>query len=128
MLLFKKTYKRDHGRLSMSIFAAQNVIDQCFALEDTCTPSIVQTTTWSFGDASAEPAGEGWRAYVLPEYCRLLTFYHKRALNRQTEGSGLAQSAACLSGRQSYFNKLQYAYDSHKMINFKKMHSYPLFP
>ncbi len=69
-----------------------------------------------------------WRAHVLPEYWRLLTFHHKRALNRQTEGSGLAQSAACLSGRQSHFNKLQYAYDSHKMITFKKMHCYALFP
>ncbi len=68
-----------------------------------------------------------WRAYVLPEYWRLFTFYHKRALNRQTEGSGLAQSAACLSGRQSHFNKLQYAYDSHKMINFKKCIPTPYF-
>ncbi len=38
-----------------------------------------------------------WRAYMLPEYWRLLLFYHKRVLSRQTEGSGLAQSAACLS-------------------------------
>ncbi len=51
-----------------------------------------------------------------------------RALNRQAEGSGLAQSAAYLSGRQSHLNKLQYAYVSRKMINFKKMHAYPLFP
>ncbi len=47
-----------------------------------------------------------WRAYVLPEYWRLLTFYHKRILNRQTEGSGLAQSATCLSVWQSHFKKL----------------------
>ncbi len=61
-----------------------------------------------------------WRACVLPEYWRLLSFYHKRALNRLTEGSGLAQSAACLSGRQSHFNKLQYAYDLHKWLTLKK--------
>ncbi len=47
-----------------------------------------------------------WLAYVLPEFWRLLTFFHKRALYRQIEGSGLAQGAACLSGRQSHFNKL----------------------
>ncbi len=47
-------------------------------------------------------------------------FYHNRALYRQTEGSGLAQTAACLSGRQSHFNELQYAHNvSHKMISFK---------
>ncbi len=68
-----------------------------------------------------------WRAYVLPEYWRLLTFHHKRTLIRQTEGSGLAQSATCLSGRQSHFNKLQYAYDSHKMITFKKCIPIPYF-
>ncbi len=48
-----------------------------------------------------------------------LTFFHKRALSAQIEGSGLAKRPACLSGRQSHLNKLQYAYVSHKMISFK---------
>ncbi len=34
-----------------------------------------------------------WRAYVLPVYWRLLTFYYKRTPYKQTEGSELAQSA-----------------------------------
>ncbi len=36
-------------------------------LRDACTPSIVQITTWSFGDASAEPAGEGLQR-LLPDW------------------------------------------------------------
>ncbi len=42
-------------------------VDQCFAFEDTCTPSIVQMTAWLFGDASAEPAGEGLQR-LLPDW------------------------------------------------------------
>ncbi len=48
-------------------------------------------------------------------------FYQKRALNRQTERSGLLNSAACLPGRHLIYNKLQYAYVSHKIINLNRI-------
>ncbi len=61
-----------------------------------------------------------------PAMVRLVSFFKKGHLRRFLDNSW-SGVRTCYPNRQSHFNKLQYAYDSHKMINLKKCNPTPYF-
>ncbi len=66
-----------------------------------------------------------WRAYVLPEYWRLLTFYINALLiDRQMDLDWRTAQHASLLDSPILLNYNERTNISHKMINLKKIHSY----